>query len=135
MITPTQIYWLTRFDEIKELTSDFAKVSIALCVILIIWGLMLNPLRHDHLVDDTIREKTRKIIKTFFILAPCFLLVSIGLKCVDVFVPTTKETAAIYVIPKLANSEAVQKLPSIASTVVDLAEDWLKELKPTKERK
>lgn len=44
-------------------------------------------------------------------------------------VPTTKEMAAIIVIPKVANSESVQGL---GEGVVELAKAWMQELKPDK---
>ena len=44
-----------------------------------------------------------------------------------VLVPTTREVAAIIVIPRIANSESVEK---IGTGIVDLATAWLEELKP-----
>lgn len=43
------------------------------------------------------------------------------------FVPTTKEMAAIVVIPRVANSESVQGL---GEGIVDLAKVWMQELRP-----
>ena len=43
------------------------------------------------------------------------------------FVPTTKEMCAIKLVPMIANDEQVQELPN---KVVDLANEWLDELKP-----
>jgi len=45
------------------------------------------------------------------------------------FLPTTKQACAIYVIPRIVNNKEVQELPE---KVVDLANEWLEELKPKK---
>ena len=43
--------------------------------------------------------------------------------------PTTKEMAAIIVIPKVANNEKIQEL---GDGIYQLANDWLKEISPKK---
>ena len=47
-----------------------------------------------------------------------------------VLTPTTKEMAAIYIIPKVANNEQLQGL---GQDLVDLAKTWVAELMPKKE--
>ena len=46
------------------------------------------------------------------------------------FIPSTKQMAVILVAPKIINNEQVQKLPQ---QVLDLANDWMNELKPKEE--
>lgn len=46
-----------------------------------------------------------------------------------IFIPSTKQIAAIFIIPKIANSEKVEK---IGNGLYDLAVEWMNELKPTK---
>lgn len=46
------------------------------------------------------------------------------------FIPSGKTLAAMYILPPIVNSEAVQKIPA---ELTDLAIEWLKELKPNKE--
>jgi hypothetical protein len=53
-----------------------------------------------------------------------FILIVVGS-----FVPTSKEMAALYVIPKLANSQGVQEIPS---KILKLTDEWLEELRPGK---
>ena len=45
------------------------------------------------------------------------------------FVPSGKTLAAMYVIPPIVNSAAVQELPS---ELVDVAREWLDELRPNR---
>jgi hypothetical protein len=51
---------------------------------------------------------------------------------IAVFTPTTKQMAAILVVPKIANSEKVQVA---GDKLYDLAVEWLEELRPEKQRK
>jgi hypothetical protein len=44
-------------------------------------------------------------------------------------IPSTKQMAAIMIVPKIANSEKVQ---TIGNKVYDLAVEWMEELRPTK---
>ncbi|MBP5784489.1 MAG: hypothetical protein J6W16_02760 [Methanobrevibacter sp.] len=43
------------------------------------------------------------------------------------FIPTTKEMAAIYIIPKIMNNE---NLNNIGNEMLNLANEWIKELHP-----
>lgn len=47
------------------------------------------------------------------------------------FVPSTKQMAAIIVVPKIVNNEAVQ---AAGNELYTLALDWMKELRPKKEK-
>lgn len=50
------------------------------------------------------------------------------------FIPTTKEYAAIYMIPKIANNEHVQNIPDKAANVLELKlQEWIKDM--TEEKK
>jgi hypothetical protein len=67
-------------------------------------------------------ELSLPIIKKLLIIAAAsFLLL--------VFIPSTKQMAAIMIVPKIANSEKVQ---TIGNKVYDLAVEWMEELKPNK---
>lgn len=47
-------------------------------------------------------------------------------------VPTTKQMAIIYVVPKVVNSEMVQEIPK---KLLDLSKEWLEELSPKSVKK
>ena len=59
-----------------------------------------------------------------------FLLLFFSSIAICVFVPTTREMAAIYVVPKIANSETVKDL---GEGIVTLAREWIQELRPNKQ--
>ena len=48
------------------------------------------------------------------------------------FVPSTRQMAAIMVVPKLANSEKIQ---TVGNHLYELAVEWMEELRPKKEKK
>ena len=118
MVTPSSIYWLTRLDVVNTLgiiLTVFGGIfSIATWVTICVVGCL----------EDTVEEKalTLKLAKWTTAIAT----VGIFIAC---FVPTTKEMAAIIVVPRIANSESVQQL---GEGIVTLAQDWLKELSPKK---
>ena len=110
-ITPEMMYWLTRCDSICIAGFFLAVASgivfaISLCAIL------------DEVRGLLVRVVCLFSFGTFFAcIATC------------VFVPSTKEMAAIYVVPKIANSQTVKEL---GDGVVTLAREWLEELRPAK---
>ena len=120
MITTTQMYWLTRLD-------TFEVVGILLTTL---GSLVAAPLIiiYNVLFDELTEMSQRTIRTALRIVVPATLL---GF-AMAVFVPNTKEMAAIWVVPKLANSESVSE---IADGVKTLAVEWLEELRPGKERK
>lgn len=47
-----------------------------------------------------------------------------------VLTPSTKQMAAILIVPAIVNNEEVQKLPN---SILGLADEWLEELRPGKD--
>ena len=47
------------------------------------------------------------------------------------FIPTTKQMAAVMVLPKIINNESVQEMPD---KIFKLGIEWLDELRPEKEK-
>lgn len=118
MITPTQIYWLTRLDSFNHLTAVLIAVGIVATAMHTIYG-TLNSMEGD--ADQKILG--RKILRR----AVRWMVATILLSVTLCLTPTTKEMAAIIVIPRIANSETVQQL---GKGIVDLAHQWLVELAP-----
>lgn len=71
-----------------------------------------------------LRDKIKLYIKNKF-----FIFIFILSVLVKMLVPTQKEIAAIYVVPKIANSAFVNELPKELNNLVM---EWIEELKPTK---
>lgn len=120
MITPWEMYWLTRLEGIHNV-SVFALIALLFAFVgaAILYG---AALAED---DEDVARKAKaslKAIVSLLVLATAVL----------VFLPTMKEMAAIKVIPMIANSESVRKLGDVGNNMLDLANEWLLELKPKK---
>lgn len=117
MITEMEMYWLTRLDYICE----FAKAGIFLSILGIFVLTVFSMLEDKEAVG---KRYLRKLwIPSVFLLFFAFM---------RVFTPTTKEYAAIRVIPMVANNKDVQKL---GSNIVDLANKWMEDAMTKKETK
>ena len=134
IITGCQLYWLTRCDEIKALLEPgfgwglFWFVSTVALLISTIAGTATEGSPEDSADYDIFRIATaaKRISKPVCIVFSAFILLG---ATISALIPTTKEMAAIVVIPKVANSQPVQ---DIGQGIVDLAKDWMIELSTKK---
>lgn len=134
IITGCQLYWLTRCDEIKALIEPgfgwglFWFVSTVALLISTIAGVATegSPETSEDYAIFRIATAAKRISKPVCIVFSAFILLG---ATISALIPTTKEMAAIVVIPKVANSQPVQ---DIGQGIVDLAKDWMIELAPKK---
>jgi hypothetical protein len=133
MITTSQMYWITRLDGIVTLLALLASFLFVMGVIMLVYGrnecfaVKIWSWDTDKSIAD--RHKFgRKLYKAGLMMAPVGILLYILL----VMVPTTKQMAAIFIVPRIANSEKVQQA---GNRLYDLAVDWMDELKPNKNNK
>lgn len=95
-VSAWQIYLVTRLDGINGLLA----VLFPLALVIIFVGMLFL------INDDTLEEKSvaafRKAVSVSLVLAP---LLGLAL----VLVPTSKEAAAMLVVPKVVNSKLVQQ--------------------------
>lgn len=128
MITGWEIYWFTRLDPLRDLIGMTAVMGLILSVLMF----LLYPAFCDIFeYDEDKRRKSlawtaRRQIAVFSATVLCAFT--------HALTPTTKEMAAIKVIPMIANSESMQKLGDVGDNMLDLANEWLRELKPKKEK-
>ena len=108
MITTTQMYWLVTMDSIVHAS---AIIDIALGVM----AFLTIPM----VLDDDLPKRTPSAIA----------LAAVAFALVAAFVPTTRQMAAIVMVPKIANSEKVQ---AAGNKLYDLAVEWMDELRPRK---
>lgn len=132
MITTSQMYWITRLDGIVTLLAVLASFLCVLSAIMLAHG------RNEYFAvkewswdtNESIaarHELGRKLCKASFVTFPAGVLLYIIL----VMIPTTKDMAAILVVPKIVNSEKVQ---TVGNKLYDLAIEWMDELKPNKNK-
>ena len=122
-ITETEIYWLTRLDNIR----------IAVGSTLALWTFIVLGVTAVCIIcggwPNSDKEKRIAQILRRFVIVPVWTVL-LCLIVAAVLVPTTKEMCAIKAIPMIINNEQVQELPN---KVLELANDWMDELKPNKE--
>lgn len=106
------IYWITRLDELKEL---FTVVSVI--------GLV-SPFFFYMASDILYIGFPRRLAKRIFFGAAILAVVTS-------LTPSSKDVAAIYIIPRVANSETVNQLGDEA---LGLVREWMNELKPGEEK-
>lgn len=120
MITPWTIYWMTRLGKI----SDYAEIITLLSVLTLV-GSSVAYFCATASDDDAAVHAFAKTIK--IALASMLMFGLIG-----VFTPSTKEMAAMIVIPRIANSEIVGEVGGAAKEMVGLAKEWMAELREGK---
>ena len=112
MITMWDVYWITRLDAIVGLSVAVALVSVFAIFLLAMIG-------------DTAQDELFYYKKWIVSLA-ITLILSVASACM---VPSTKEVVAIYMIPKVANNEQVQKLPDNAMKFINgKLEEWIADM-------
>ena len=122
IITTAQMYWLTRWTPLGRGLGFIIFLLAVLALGLLILGLTLQNL---HEVNDEGRRFGRKMINA----SPFVAALSVMLLIANCLLPTTKEMAAILIIPRVANSEKVQ---TVGNHLYDLACEWMEELRPAK---
>ena len=123
MITSSFMYWITRLDEVCCVVGILAAIATA-GAIFVAFPLAIEYFSwsdHDRKYRDDINDTSIPALRKVFL---WLAISSIALLMADIFIPTTKDAAAIMVVPKIANSESVEE---ISTAVKDAAIKWLKE--------
>lgn len=130
MITPTTMYWLSRLDGIVCGLSVICAITIVLSIVFAFAGCVLRSIEKEYSWQtqesvDAAHATGRRLhgYATKLIVMSCAFVLT------TVLIPTTKEMAAILIVPKVANSEKVQE---IGGRLYDLATEWMEELRPAK---
>ena len=134
-MTDTTMYWITRLDVIRSLLNG----SGMLCGFVFFVGAMFWAIaasireanerynRDDHVDSDWAQANAiEKTTKPFAIWG---IALSTALSIAHVFIPTTREMVAIKVVPAIASPEICEKLKDVSSDFVDVAAQWLKDVK------
>lgn len=100
MITSSTIYWLTRLTYFNNLLIFLIFLFAFICIICGVIAASNDPDLGAH------GTKAATVVSIYFCI---FSFISALGAC---FVPTTKEMAAIYIIPKIANNKDVGEIPA-----------------------
>ena len=108
MITTSQMYWIVTLDSI--VTASFLLTALFFATML-----LSIVMRADDIVG------TWAPVTSAVLVLLCL--------AVNVFTPSTKQMAAILIVPRIANSEKVQQA---GNKLYELAVEWMDDLKPNK---
>lgn len=128
MISAGELYWVLKLDAIESFFCWLGGLATAFFTLASIISLVC------YLIDEIMEnskgiQTTKKIFKRFALaLAVALLVLGIGK-----LIPTTKQMAAIIILPKIATQENVEALTGEAKEIYTLAKDCLKKLTETKE--
>ena len=125
-ISAWTIYWITRLDEISILLT-ISFVLIAIVTVFFCFSWVANRDDYERQYHNGV-EKQKTAVGLLKWLVP--VLIAVGLT--NALIPNTKQAAAMYVLPAIVNSDAVQQLPG---ELTILAREWLHELRPSQASK
>lgn len=108
MITPFQMYLIVKSADIAAGLFVFGIIGIGFGAVLVFAA------------ADTGKLKPRR----FLVLLGGLLALAVG-----TLIPDAKQIAAIYLVPRILNSYKAKALPD---KLMDLGEEWIKELRPGK---
>ena len=120
-MTHFEMYLFTRLD---NLCTVLCVTAFSLIVVLILLSIFYGVSRMDR--HDDVAEKCLQGVKKTLLPAIVFVLLAVA-------VPTQKEAAAIYLIPKLVNNEQVQDIAGKSLDILTLKlNEWVADLTPAK---
>jgi hypothetical protein len=112
MITPMQMYWLLKLDDIINISLAMFVLTLLGFVICLTATIMYKG--DEYYEDEYKKFRVGRNILFWFVLF---------FGSIVMFVPSTKQMAAIYIVPALTNNERVQ---NIGNKTLDVSEDLLK---------
>ena len=117
-VTPAAIYWITRLDIISN-ASTFLAILLPIAIMAIYCNIDWDAFRnkeHGAHRDAVLANRALKWLTGSFIISALL----------TIFVPTTKEATAAYVIPAVVESPAVkEKLPEMYDLGMKALKEWL----------
>lgn len=115
-ITPLTVYLISRLTPLYEIavTATFVAAVVSGLALLMLFVTT---------VESCWKDDVPAAIRRFIRWPAAIALVSL---VVSALTPTTKDAAAMIVLPRIANSQSVQEL---GDTVVELAKAWCEDIK------
>ena len=112
MISVWNLYWIMRLDCIREMCTIISTIG---CFLGLVGTIALCSLCSEG-------NAPKRIVKQ--ILIPWWIITFTVVVSV-MLLPTTKQMAALLVLPQIINNERVKQIPN---RILDLADEWLNEL-------
>lgn len=119
-ITPFTVYLISRLTPLYEFVTALCVISVAALGVGSIAFLVMTA-------DSDLEVETQRAILRWL---RWMVSASVVFGALMVAIPSTKDAAAMIVLPRIANSRSVQEL---GDSVVGLAKAWCEELRPKKD--
>ena len=119
-ITPFTVYLISRLTPLYEFVTALCVVSVAAMAVGSAALLVMT-------VNRALEVETQRTILRWL---RWMVSASIVFGALMVAIPSTKDAAAMIVLPRIANSQSVREL---GDAVVELAKAWCEELRPKKD--
>jgi len=114
-ISAWDVYWIMRLDGIKEGLTALFPIGLFL---LFISGFLTVACWVN---DDKNELPIKKAVKCYIAIASIWAFFMLS----NLFIPTTREAATIFVLPRVANSKMVmEEIPKEAREIYGLAKQW-----------
>lgn len=114
MITAFELYWILKLDAISWVAICAAAIAG------VVSGVMLALYLFASFAED---ENSAFVFKKVYAYAFRVFVVSL---IASILIPTTKQMAAIMIVPKIATAENVEALTGEAKDLYELAKDYFK---------
>ena len=123
-ITPWELYWLFKLDDIHTMLDIFTiLVGSALGIFFVI--------RFDIIMasfDFNLQEETHEVRKKLYHIFNILLVILVISVVIKTFLPTTNQMVTLKVVPEIVNSEFIQKdFPEELKELYAIAKEYMKE--------
>ena len=120
MVTPMQMYWLLKLDDILAISLAIFVLTFVGFVVCLVGAISYKD--ENYFECEYNKFKTGRNILFWFVLF---------FGSIVMFVPSTKQMAAIYVVPAIANNEKVQNIGNktldISNQLLDLTKEYFED--------
>ena len=125
-ISAETMYWILCLDNIRELCA----IIILLTTLVLVFT---STILFTNSVAPLIKDKTLRVYKCSLCIS---LILFAGALIGNAFIPSTKQMAAIIVVPAVVNSKIVQEdIPREAKELYELTKDAMEEFLKKEKRK
>lgn len=114
-ISPIEVYFILQLDSIRNTTGSLLFIiGLLTAISAVVFFLSFDDCFGS---DGTVRALTKKLCTISLSLFSVLLLV-------QAFIPSTKQMAAVLILPQVVNNEKVQQLPE---DILNLVQSFIKE--------
>lgn len=138
-MSPMELYLLIKLDAIILLAKWFMTPAFVLAILALLTWLVLWIVPHSYASGNEYgpppsenevnkcKEQCKGLRRPVFKVLWLAMLIWLPFRLVASLLPSTKEMAIIYVVPKVINNETVSQIPS---KLLHLSSEWIDELRP-----